>query len=137
VITDDDIMETAVQLAKSLDLDEDGRNEIAFRIQRLVWPPSPHYFLHDRPHVEVEMGPTAGELRCPGCGRKWRVNQGPNEDAVYQALTAAHEEYRSGQLRSVPVRTFESRVTGQRLPTFAGLFGSYADIEVHDERWPG
>jgi len=131
-ITDDDILATADQLITELALTQDDRDVIILRLQRLVWPPSPHYFLHDRPHVTVEIGYRAigwfGELRCPGCGRRWSVNQGPSEEAVYGALAQAHTEYQTGKTTAVPAPG-----TGRRVSLDA-LLNRSEYVEVHDER---
>jgi hypothetical protein len=132
-LTDDDILELADQLAKELALTGDDRDVIVLRIQRLIWPPSPHYFLHELPHTarrigQRDSGRWFGELRCPnGCARVWIVNTGPSEEAVHGALTAAHEEYRTGV----------AAPAAQREPgrlRLDDLFGRNEYVEVHDER---
>lgn len=133
-ITDDDILETADSLVLQLDLDQDGRDAIVLAVQRLIWPPSPWYFLHDRPHVVLEVGGHDGggwhgELLCPsGCARRWRVGRGPSEEAVYKALTAAHEEYRSGRPTAVPAPGPGARVILDH------MLGKAEYVEVYDER---
>lgn len=137
-LTDDAILELADTMVRELALTEDDRDVITLRIQRLIWPPSPWYFLHDRPHVVLEIGQHDGggwhgELLCPhGCTRRWRVNRGPSEEAVYKALTAAHEEYRTGRTAAVsPPTPGEHRL--RSLDDLIG--GNRAEyVEVHDER---
>lgn len=133
-VTDDAILATADQLITELALTEDDRDVIVLRLQRLVWPPSPWYFLHDRPHVTIEIGRHDGggwfgELLCPqGCSRRWLVSRGPSEEAVYGALTAAHEEYRTGRTTAVPAPGSGRRVS------LDSLLGRSEYVEVTDER---
>lgn len=136
-ITDDDVLETAEALRRELALAEDDRDAIVLGIQRLLWPPSPHYFLHDRPHVTVEIGQREqggwqGRLRCPsGCGRSWTVHQAQTEEAVDQALAAAHTEYRSG--RTVSVSSRPSR--GEHRLALDDVLGRRTEyVEVYDQR---
>lgn len=142
MITDDDILDTAEQLAKSLDLDDDDRNEIVLRIQRLIWPPSPHPWMHEspgfsgqRPEIEISEDGHSGTLSCHGCGRRWRVNQAPGRSAVWDALDQAHDEYRSGRIRSEAAVPADAPL-GRRL-NLATLTGRAVSIEVTDERWTG
>lgn len=139
-LTDDDILETVASLAAELALTEDDRDVILLALQRLVWPPSPWYFLHDRPHMELEIGQRekggwTGELRCPqGCGRSWRVETASSETAVYDALTAAHGEYRTGRSASVAVPV-PGKVNMRDL--LDGARGQRAEyVEVQDRRFP-
>ena len=138
-ITDDAILETAERLAKELALTEDDREVITLAIQRLVWPPSPHPWMHEGEHIGLSLmrraqgGGWAGVLACPhGCGRKWTVHQGPSEEAVHGALTQAHEEYRSGRPTAVSPPT-----RGEHRLSLDDLFGRNEYVEVHDERMPG
>jgi hypothetical protein len=136
-ITDDDILATADQLITELALTEDDRDVIVLRLQRLVWPPSPHYFLHGQPHVMVEIGQHDGggwfgELLCPsGCSRRWLVSRGPSEEAVHGALTQAHTEYQTGKTTAVPAPG-----TGHRV-TLDALLNRSEYVEVTDERMVG
>lgn len=134
-LTDDAILETADQLVKELALTGgDDRDVIVLAIQRLIWPPSPLSFLHEDEHVVrviVQRGDGRwdGELRCPhGCSRRWSVNAGPGEEAVYNALAAAHEEYRTGRVTAVPPPGSGRRVS---LDT---LLSRVEYVEVQDER---
>jgi hypothetical protein len=93
--------------------------------------------LHEGEHVVLtvipkEPGGWQGRLSCPhGCGRRWQVNQGPSEAAVHGALTAAHEEYRSGRTTAVPAPGSGRRVS------LDSLLGRAEYVEVHDERLTG
>lgn len=134
--TDDDILETAAKLARELGLDEDDRNWMVLSIQRLLWPPSPHHFLHDRPHSTLETralekGGWSGQLRCPhGCGRSWTVHIASTEEVVLQALMTAHTEYRTGRVLSV-----EPMSPDPRKVSLGYLLGQRHEyVEVHDDR---
>jgi hypothetical protein len=125
-------------LRTELALTEDDRDVMLLAIQRLIWPPSPHYFLHDRPHVEIEIGQRTqgggwqGELRCKsGCGRAWRVNQASTEEAVHGALAQAHEEYRSG--RTTAVNAVGPSGDSRRV-SLAQVLGRAEYVEVQDRR---
>lgn len=135
-LTDDDILELADQLAKELALTGDDRDVITLRVQRLIWPPSPWPFLHEGEHIELVIIPRMaevgggwiGELRCPhGCARKWTVNQGPSEEAAHGALTAAHQEYRTG----VAAPAAQRQPARLRLDD---LLGRAEYVEVQDQR---
>lgn len=136
-ITDDEVMATADQLVKELDLTEDDRNVIMLGIQRLIWAPSVQFWMHEGEHITLAIVRREdgkgwdGELRCQhGCARRWLVHSGPAEEAVYQALSLAHEEYRTGRMRSVSPRTTN------RL-RFAEFAQRAIEVEVTDERWTG
>lgn len=140
LITDDDILAAADQLAQDQDLDDDQRNAVVLAMQRLVWPPSPWPFLHDLPHAEVVIGQRTdggwhGELLCPhGCVRVWTVQKAHSEEAVYGALTAAHQEYRTGRVTaSVTDAPHPTRSSGFRV-SLDSLLNRAEYVEVTDRR---
>lgn len=132
-LTDDDILAAAAQLAKQVGLNDDQRNSAVLMVQRLVWPPSPYEQLHETSPIIVSGGRAAsGELRCVhGCARAWRVNHAPDRSAVYDALMAAHAEYRTGRITSEAVP--EEKPQGRRV-SLAEVFGRSVAVEVTDER---
>jgi hypothetical protein len=130
-LTDDDIELTAERLVRELDLDEDARNVITMEIQRLVWPPSPYLEFHGQDLVLSEDG-HSGELTClHGCARRWRVNQAPSRDVVFQALADAHTEYRTGRYVSWAPQPVAA---GRKQLSLNELVGRTVAIEVTDER---
>lgn len=134
-LTDTDIELVVSQLARELELDEDDRNVITLRIQRLVWPPSPHPWMHSSEPKISEDG-RAGTLSCVGaCQRAWHVHQAPNRDATYEALMAAHDEYRTGTVTSQapPLRL----ASGTRRIDLDAVLGRSVAVEVTDERVTG
>lgn len=137
-ITDDSILELAADLAAELDLDEDDRNLVVLRVQRMVWPPSAWDFLHRGEHVSLTIRQRedgrgwAGELRCPqGCGRAWSVQTGPDNILVFDALAAAHEEYRTGRAASTAA---PKQADGPRRLRLDDLFQKVEYVEVFDRR---
>lgn len=140
-ITDDDILATAEALVKDLALTGDDRDVITLAVQRLVWPPSPHDFLHRGTHISLVISRRAdgsgwhGQLRCPhGCARKWTVYAASGEDAIFQALAAAHTEYRTGRSTSEPA----PRREGRRMSLDEAVRGRRTEyVEVHDDRLTG
>jgi hypothetical protein len=132
LITDADILAAAGRLARDLGLDDDDRGTVVLAMQRLVWPPSPWPFLHERPHVTARIehrddGTWTGEIRCPqGCARAWEVQTAHSSDAVYGALEAAHEEYRTGRATSV------AKPPPSRPVSLERLLGRSEYVEVTD-----
>lgn len=138
-ITDDDILVAADRVVKDLALtDGDDRNVVVLAMQRLVWPPSPWPFLHESPHIMARIehrddGIWTGEIRCPqGCARAWEVQTAHSQDAVYGALEAAHQEYRTGRITASTTDAPHPTRSGGYRVSLDSLLGRSEYVEVTD-----